>query len=157
MKSHNKGDKMLGFCPDQSTFENLKHGEKLLQQCDHGSVIQLHQWWQDPNMYYAFETKAGAKWLAEHGGPKQFLNMVESRLPNKKKLALEDPFKVEMLCHSCSKPFDSTKKKVMVQICRCVCGTKVTHEDCFMPDDCPMCNVKMSKILRKEDLLKINA
>ena len=147
---------MFGFCPDKSTFENLKHGEELLQQCDHGSVLQLHNWWQDPNMYYAFESKAGAKWLAEHGGPKRFLRMVESRLPNKKEPSLADPVCVETLCHSCSKPFDSTKKKLCVKICRCVCGTKVVHEDCFVPTVCPVCNVKMSKVVRKENLLKIN-
>ena len=60
---------MLGFRADRSTLENLLHGEQLMRECNHGSILQLQNWWQDPTTYYAFESKAGARWFAEHGGP----------------------------------------------------------------------------------------
>ena len=148
---------MLGFRPDKSTFENFQHGEQLMRDCGHGSIIQIHKWFQDPTTYYAFESKAGARWFAEHGGPKRFMKMVEDCVPKKSRPPLADPYAVEMFCHSCGEPFDSTKKKHVVKICRCVCGTKVTHEDCFMPETCVFCKVKMSKVIRKENLLRINA
>ena len=147
---------MLGFRPDKSTEENLRHGEELLKKCNHGSIYQLQKWWQDPNMYYAFESKAGARWLARHGGPPKFLAMVEAHMPERKHISIADPFSVQLKCHSCGQPFEETEKKMTVKICRCVCGTKVTHTDCFMPETCPLCNVKMSVVVRKEDLLKIN-
>ena len=148
---------MLGFRPDQSTLQNLEHGEQLMRECDHGSIVQMHKWWQDQNTYYAFESKAGARWFADHGGPKKFMKLVEEYVPQKTPPPLADPFDVELFCHSCGKAFDSTKKKHVVQICRCVCGTKVVHEDCFMPDTCVFCKVKMSKVIREENLLRINA
>tara|TARA_B110000858_G_scaffold197568_1_gene259699 strand:+ start:1412 stop:1858 length:447 start_codon:yes stop_codon:yes gene_type:complete len=148
---------MLGFRPDRSTLENLLHGEQLLRECDHGSILQLQNWWQDPTTYYAFESKAGARWFAKHGGPKRFMKMVEQCVPKKTRPPLADPFAVELFCHSCSKIFDSTKKRHVVQICRCICGTKVTHEECYMPETCVFCNVKFSKVVREENLLRINA
>ena len=148
---------MLGFRPDKSTYENLKHGETLMSECDHGSIYQLQKWWQDPTTYYAFESKAGAKWFAEHGGPKKFMKIVEQCVPDKPRPALANPYEVELFCHSCGMPFDSVKKNQVVKICRCVCGTKVTHEDCFMPDTCVFCKVKMTKLIRNENLLRINA
>ena len=148
---------MLGFRPDRSTLENLLHGEQLMRECDHGSILQMQKWWQDQNTYYAFESKAGARWFANHGGPKQFMKMVEQCVPKKSRPPLADPFDVELLCHSCGKAFDLSKKKHVVQICRCVCGTKVAHEECFMPITCVFCNVKFSKVIREENLLRINA
>lgn len=74
---------MLGFRPDRSTLENLLHGEQLRRECGHGSILQLQNWWQDPTTYYAFESKAGARWFAEHGGPKRFMKMVEQCVPKK--------------------------------------------------------------------------
>jgi hypothetical protein len=148
---------MMGFRPDRSTRENLLHGKQLLLECDHGSIVQLQRWWQDPNTYYAFESKAGARWFAEHGGPKRFMKIVEQCLPKKVPPPLADPFAVELLCHSCGKAFDSTKKKHVVQICRCLCGTKTTHEECYMPQSCVFCKVEYTKVVREEDLLRINA
>tara|TARA_B110000858_G_C17787997_1_gene468229 strand:+ start:990 stop:1436 length:447 start_codon:yes stop_codon:yes gene_type:complete len=148
---------MFGFRPDKSTFENLRYGQQLMQKCNHGSVTQLQKWFQDPVTYYAFESKAGAKWFAEHGGPKKFMKLVEKYVPNKQPPPLADPYSVEMFCHSCGEAFESTKKKHLVKICRCVCGTKVTHEDCFMPETCVFCKVKMTKVVREEKLLCINA
>jgi len=148
---------MLGFRPDRSTYENWKHGEALMKECDHGSIVQIHKWFQDPTTYYAFQSKAGARWFADHGGPKKFMKIVEECVPKKTRPDLADPFSIELTCHSCGKAFDMTKKKHVVKICRCVCGTKVCHEDCFMPDTCVFCKVKMTKIVREESLLRINA
>lgn len=147
---------MLGFCPDKSTLENLKHGEELLKQCGHGSIIQIHKWWQDPNTYYAFQSKEGCRWLAKNGGPKKFLQMVEQHVPEVNRPALADPFHVELICHSCSKPFESTKKNLHVKVCRCICGTKIVHKHCFMPENCPICGVKMTTSISKKALLQIN-
>tara|TARA_Y100000992_G_scaffold300330_1_gene268787 strand:+ start:1288 stop:1734 length:447 start_codon:yes stop_codon:yes gene_type:complete len=147
---------MFGFCPDSSTLENLRHGQSLMRECDHGSIVQMHKWWQDQNTYYAFQSKAGAKWFANHGGPKRFMKMVEQCVPKKIRPPLADPFAVELCCHSCGKAFDATKKKHVVKICRCVCGTKVVHEECFMPDVCVFCKVNYSKVVREESLLSIN-
>ena len=148
---------MLGFRPDRSTLQNLQHGEQLMQECDHGSILQMHRWWQQQDTYYAFESKAGAQWFASHGGPKKFLKMVEQCVPKKAPPPLANPFTVELFCHSCGKVFDDTKKKHVVQICRCICGTKVAHEECYMPGTCVFCKVKFTKVVREENLLRINA
>ena len=55
---------MLGFSPEKGTRQNLAYGEALLRESDHGSVLQMHKWWQDRAPYYAFETRGGASGLA---------------------------------------------------------------------------------------------
>ena len=147
---------MFGFCPDKSTFENFKHGEELLKQCGHGSILQLHNWWQDPNTYYAFQSKAGCRWLSKNGGPKKFIQMVEQYVPDLKTPALADPFQVELICHSCTNPLETTKKNTHVKVCRCLCGTKVVHKHCYMPEVCPVCSVTITTSISKKALLKIN-
>ena len=78
----NKCRKNVGFRPDKST----------LKICDTGSsscknVTTVH--FADPQMvsgsntYYAFESKAGASGLQNHGGPKKFMKMVEKYVPDK--------------------------------------------------------------------------
>lgn len=146
---------MLGFLPERSTKQNLEHGEALLRRCNHGSVHQIHEWWQNPNMYYAFETKEGARWMSEHGGPKRFLQLVESVVPENKverKVAVPE---YTPRCYSCSECFEYFTKPIQIQVCRCMCGTRVTHPKCFMPKVCPICNIKMSKSLRKEAIQRL--
>ena len=146
---------MLGFLPENSTLDNLKHGEKLLRKCSHGSVYQIHEWWQNPNMYYAFQSKWGARWMAEHGGPPKFMDMVERVVPDRNvrpKVAEPD---IEPKCFSCGEPFEYFTKKIPIKVCRCMCGTRVVHPKCFMPDVCPVCNIKMSHSTRVEAIQKL--
>lgn len=146
---------MLGFLPESSTLQNLRHGEKLLKECSHGCVRQIHEWWQNPNMYYAFESKQGARWMSENGGPKQFLAMVEkvvSEVKHERKVCTPD---YTPCCFSCSEPFEYFTKPIHIQVCRCMCGTRVTHPKCFMPKVCPVCNIAMSKSLRHEAIQKL--
>lgn len=144
---------MLGFVPENSTRQNLKHGEKLLQQCEHGSIRQIHKWWQDPNMYYAFESKKGAEWFAKHGGPPKFMNIVAEGATKPDVPKLPNPFSVVPMCHSCMKPFDSFAKPIPMLVYRCMCGTKIVHPDCFMPSECPICRVKASMFKREQSIL----
>lgn len=146
---------MLGFLPENSTLDNLKHGEKLLRECSHGSVYQIHEWWQNPNMYYAFESKRGARWMSEHGGPEQFMALVEKVVPDRKttRKVLELDFTPR--CYSCSEPFEYFTKPIHIKVCRCMCGTRVTHPKCFMPKVCPVCCIEMSKSLRHEALQRL--
>ena len=85
---------MLGFVPENSTLQNLEHGNRLLQQCNHGSIRQIHNWWQDPNMYYAFESKKGAEWFAKHAGPPTFMSMVAENAPEPSVPKIANPFDV---------------------------------------------------------------
>jgi len=144
---------MLGFCPEHSTLQNLNYGKKLLSVCNHGSVWQMHKWWQDPNMYYAFESKKGANWVAQHGGPKNFMKMVAAAATEKATPTLPSPFKVEPMCHSCMKTLGSFTKSTPLQVYRCMCGTKITHPKCFMPTVCPICRVTASVFSRNQSLL----
>lgn len=141
---------MLGFLPENSTQENLKHGQDLIQRCSHGSVYQIHEWWQNPNMYYAFESKKGARWMAEHGGPPKFLSMVETVLPEKKTRPELSKPDFNPKCYSCGKEFEYYTKKINIKVCRCTCGTRVVHPNCFMPKTCPVCNIKMSHNIKTE-------
>lgn len=146
---------MLGFLPENSTKQNLDHGERLLGQCDHGSVLQIHEWWQNPNMYYAFESKRGAQWMSDHGGPKRYLEMVKSVLADPPPVpAIETP-DYRPKCYSCGETFEYFTKAIEVKVCRCMCGTRVVHPKCFMPTTCPICNIKMSKSHRKEAIQKL--
>lgn len=144
---------MLGFLPENSTLQNLNHGKKLLLCCNHGSVLQIQRWWQDPNTYYAFESRNGALWFAEHGGPKNFMKTVAQTLPEIALPKLPNPFVVEPICHSCMKSFKSFTKEKPVKIYRCMCGTKITHTQCFMPAMCPICRVRASVSVRTQSLL----
>jgi len=143
---------MLGFVPENSTRQNLEHGERLLKQCDHGSIRQIHRWWQDPNMYYAFESKKGAEWFAKHGGPPTFMSMVAENAPEISVPKVPNPFDVVPTCHSCMKPFESFTKPIPVLVYRCMCGTKIVHPDCFMPKECPICRVKASVFKREQSI-----
>lgn len=144
---------MLGFTPESSTRQNLQHGQKLLATCDHGCIQQIHKWWQDPNMYYAFETKEGAKWFGRHGGPTNFMNLVAKNAPTVKQPPLPDPYDVQPHCHSCMNPFKSFTKAIPVKVYRCMCGTKVVHPNCFMPEHCPICRIKASVFQREQSIL----
>lgn len=144
---------MLGFLPENSTLQNLNHGKRLLSKCDHGSIRQIHKWWQDPNMYYAFESKKGAEWFARHGGPITFMKMVGENAPEKNTPKLPNPFTVQPKCHSCMKPFSSFTKTIPVVIYRCMCGTKIVHPGCFMPAECPICRVTASVFTREQSIL----
>lgn len=144
---------MLGFRPENSTEQNLKHGEQLLTQCDHGSIHQIQKWWQDPNMYYAFETKKGAEWFGKHGGPTKFMNMVCKHVPEITPPPIKSPFKIEPFCHSCMQPFDSFTKPIPIKIYRCMCGTKIVHPSCFMPHQCPICRINACVFKREQSIL----
>ena len=143
---------MLGFIPENSTLQNLKYGEQLLKRCNHGSIRQLHEWWQDPNMYYAFQAKAGAKWVAEHGGPPTFMSMGGEHAPTQPLPDVANPFDVVPVCHSCMQPFESFTKPIPMMVYRCMCGTKIVHADCFMPKQCPVCRVKASMFKRHQSI-----
>ncbi len=146
---------MLGFLPENSTRQNLDHGKHLMQQCQHGSIFQISEWWQDPNMYYAFESKKGARWMAAHGGPKKFMKMVEDVVPDKSfrpDIAKPD---FQPRCFSCGEAFEYFTKKIPIKVCRCMCGTRVVHPKCFMPITCPVCNIKMSHSIRTEAIQKL--
>lgn len=146
---------MLGFLPENSTKQNLEYGETLLQKCSHGSVLQIHKWWQDQNMYYAFESKAGARWMKEHGGPEKFMSLVESKVPAKKTRQPVATPDLQPKCYSCGEDFEYFTKKILINVCRCMCGTRVVHPKCFMPVTCPICNIKMSKSRREEAIQKL--
>ena len=143
---------MLGFVPENSTTQNLEHGERLLRICNHGSIRQIHNWWQDPNMYYAFESKAGAEWVAKHGGPPTFMSMVAERAPKPSVPDLPNPFDVVPVCNSCMQPFESFTKPIPILVYRCMCGTKIVHPECFMPEECPVCRVKASMFKRQQSI-----
>lgn len=146
--------RMLGFLPENSTKQNLIHGEKLLEQCDHGSVKQIQTWWQDPNMYYAFESKKGAEWMAEHGGPEKFMNMVKDHCPTVCPPPIISPFKIEPVCYSCGETMNSLNKKMPLKVFRCMCGTKIVHASCFMPKVCPLCGIKATVFKREQTIMQ---
>lgn len=146
---------MLGFLPEASTRENLEHGERMLRECSHGSVWKIHNWWQDPNMYYAFESKQGARWMAEHGGPPRFMSMVSDALPpcdapsREPSTGVVDKPGSDVYCYSCGKPFESFVKPIEFCVYRCMCTEKVVHPGCFMADSCAWCGLQYVKIIHE--------
>ena len=145
---------MLGFLPENSTRQNLTHGEKLIEQCNHGSIKQIHAWWQDPNMYYAFESKKGAEWMAEHGGPQTFMRMVKEHCPAVRPPPMISPFKIEPVCYSCGESMHSVNKKMPLKVFRCMCGTKIVHATCFMPKSCPICGIQATVFHREQTIMQ---
>lgn len=143
---------MLGFTPENSTKQNLDHGKKLLTACDHMCIQQIHTWWQDPNMYYAFKTKKGAEWFGKYGGPTKFMEMVGENAPDVDIPPLPSPYKVQPQCHSCMKPFKSFTKPIPIKVCRCMCGTRIVHPSCFMPHQCPICRTKATIFQREQSI-----
>lgn len=130
---------MIGFSPYVSTEHNLKHGNKLIQECDHPTVRQIQEWWQDRNTYYAFESHEGALWWGKHGGPKKFCTLLASKLPYKPPPKISSPLGIELKCYSCEEHLENMHKNMSFKIHRCPCGSKFTHKKCFMPNTCPVC------------------
>ena len=147
--------RMLGFAPEKGTKANLEYGESLMRELPHGSVLQMQRWWQDPMTYHAFETKAGARWFGQHGGPTTFMNVVQEYLPEGKRERFRSPMKVEPKCYSCGESFGSLSKKAKYSVHRCTCGSKYTHTGCFMPKVCPICTVKINTLDYNTYLYKI--
>ena len=146
---------MLGFSPEKGTRQNLAYGEALLRESDHGSVWQMHKWWQDRATYYAFETRAGAEWFGAHGGPPRFMRVVASRLPEAQRPKMASPFGVEPKCYSCGESFGSLHKRGKYTVHRCTCGSKITHTGCFMSTVCPICAVQINSLEYEVPLTKI--
>ena len=145
---------MLGFTPEASTRKNLEHGSRLLERCSHGSVRQINDWWQDPNMYYAFESRAGAEWMGKHGGPQKFMSMVASTVSTVHEPRRVAHPKCEVKCYSCGGCFESFVKPVDFCIYRCMCTQKVVHVDCFMADACAWCGTKYTKKTCEKKVIK---
>ena len=137
--------KMLGFVPDVSMRDNLSHGQHLLDQCNHGSLNQIQKFWQDPNMYYAFESKAGAEWMAKHGGPPQFMQLVAATMPAKPCRNKVPRPCGDVMCYSCGERFESFVKPIDFYIYRCMCNEKFVHKHCFMGKTCAWCGVEYTK------------
>lgn len=146
---------MFGFLPENSTRQNLEYGERMMKECRHGSVFQISEWWQNPNMYYAFESKRGARWMADHGGPPRFMRMVEKVVPDKHHRPDIACLDLQPRCFSCGECFDYFTKKIPIKVCRCMCGTRVVHPTCFMPITCPVCNINTSQSVRTEAIQKL--
>ena len=145
---------MLGFLPGASTKQNLEYGETMLNQCSHGCLRQVHKWWQDPNMYYAFESKQGAVWMAANGGPKNFMKMVSVAIPKKEyKLKVDKPT-LKVNCYSCGKCLESFTEPSDFCVYRCTCGQRVVHLDCFMSKTCALCGQNYSKTVCKKKIIK---
>jgi len=136
---------MLGFLPDASTRDNLDHGNKILRQCSHGSLQQLQDWWQDPNMYYAFKSRKGALWMSAHGGPRVFMQMVAEHTPEIFTQSDSGNIGASVRCYSCEKPFSSFVKPINFCVYRCMCKQKVTHVGCFMGKACAWCGLQYTK------------
>ena len=136
---------MLGFLPDASTRDNLEHGKKLLGQCSHGSIQQIHDWWQDPNMYYAFKSRKGALWMSENGGPSRFMRMVAQNTPEVKAPIDCGGIDATVRCYSCEEAFSSFVKPIDFCVYRCMCPQKVTHVGCFMGEVCAWCGTQYTK------------
>lgn len=147
--------RMLGFTPENGTRGNLEYGESLMRESDHGSVKQMHAWWQDLMTYHAFKTKAGARWFGEHGGPKKFMRVVEEYLPSAERPHLPNPSKVEPKCFSCGESFGSLTKRGKYTVHRCTCGSKITHVGCFVSTVCPICCTKINALEYDTQLIKI--
>ena len=147
---------MLGFLPEASTRDNLEHGKKLLARCSHESIQQIHDWWQDPNMYYSFTSREGARWMSEHGGPPRFMRMVAESVPIVPKPITTDQINTSVRCYSCEKPFKSFVKPIDFCVYRCMCTQKVTHVGCFMGKTCAWCGLEYSKkIMEREKLIDL--
>ena len=104
-------------------------------------------------MYYAFGSKKGAQWFAEHGGPTKFMKLVIEHAKEITPPHIKSPFKVEPICHSCSQTFDSFTKPIPIKVYRCMCGTKIVHPECFMPSQCPICRVTACVFKREQSIL----
>ena len=136
---------MLGFLPDASTRDNLEHGKKIIARCPHESIQQIQEWWQDPNMYYSFKSREGARWMSKHGGPPRFMRMVSETIPPVSKHKTCDKINPNVCCYSCEKPFKSFEKPIDFSVYRCMCKQKVTHVDCFMGKNCAWCGLEYTK------------
>ena len=145
---------MLGFVPDVSMRRNLEHGKRLLLECDHGCVQQIHNWWQDPNMYYAFQSKAGAQWIGECVGPKKFMQIVAETLPIKPPREKVPHPCADVTCYSCGKAFDSFIKPTTFCIYRCMCTQKFVHKDCFMSKHCAWCGLEYTVKVCENKIMK---
>lgn len=147
-------NEMLGFLPCASTLQNREHGKEILQQCPHECLFQIQKWWQDPNMYYAFESRRGALWMSDHGGPPNYMKMVAESVPQKEYMVNIDKPTLQVNCYSCGKCFESFTEPIDFCVYRCTCGQRVVHSECFMSKSCALCGQDYGKTICKKKSIK---
>lgn len=149
---------MLGFVPGCSASEYRRHADKLLLESSDARVRQVCDWWQTPECWYAYESKAGAEWWGRHGGPREYCQALSEALPEKaphRGCALE----LRSPCFFCGEDmFKNMEEKEELSVMSCTCSTWYMHKECrekFTFPRCFKCNGLYSDTTIKESLQNI--
>ena len=119
----------------------------------------LCDWTNDPDVMYAFESRAGAVWWRQHGGPPGLCNLLKGRhktlpLPQVPTAKLQSP-----MCFACNKSLCATlQDTVRCVVVKCGCRSRVIHIGCtilFEEQECVLCEKQFSMCVRDGPLLTV--
>lgn len=129
---------MLGFVPGKSALEYKDHADKLLSESDDPFVRQVCDWWQTPECWYAYESKAGAEWWSKNGGPSEYAKKLAEIVPSYPK-APSVSVQVRTPCFCCEKDLFKSDEEAKLCVLSCACSTWYLHVNCRSDFVFPRC------------------
>ena len=150
---------MLGFVPGRSAGEYHTHADKLLMESNDARVRQICEWWQTPECWYAFESREGAKWWGENGGPTEYCKALSETMPELSSNVEYVSIELRSPCFFCAQDmFKNMEEKQELTVMSCICSTWYMHNQCrdkFTFPRCFKCNGLYSDTIIKESLQNI--
>ena len=120
----------------------------------------LCDWTRDPDVWYAFESRAGAAWWQKHGGPPGLCALLKARqkVPTLPKVPTA---KVQMpMCFACDKALCATLQDVIqCVVVKCGCRSRIIHMGCtelFEGRECVLCDQRYSMCERTGPLITVH-
>lgn len=143
---------MLGFVPGKSAQEYSDHADTLLSECDTPVVRQVCNWWQNPECWYAYESKAGALWWGKNGGPQKYCDRLSELVPSRPAVPAT-PVPVRTPCFYCETNIFKAGEQLELGVLSCACSTWYLHVDCLPKFVFPRC-FKCSSLYSKTTINK---
>ena len=116
----------------------------------------LCDWTRDPDVCYAFESRAGAQWWQRHGGPPGLCAVLEARGKRPRVPSVPDAKVVSPMCFACNTPLCQTlRDDVECLVIKCGCRSRVIHTRCkdtFEGTECVYCDQQYSMCVHNGQL-----
>ncbi len=120
----------------------------------------LCDWTNDPDVCYAFESRAGAAWWQEHGGPPGLCSLLKTRHARPLPPSVPTAKVQSPMCFACDQALCETlQDNIVCTVIKCGCRSRVIHTRCtemFNGLDCVHCDQRYSMCVRKGPLITVH-
>lgn len=114
-------------------------------------------WARDPDVCYAFESRAGAEWWRAHGGPPGLCDVLRQRHVPVTPAPVARAKVQSPLCFACRAPLCATlQDDVTCVVVKCGCRSRIVHPACastFAALECVYCEQPYSTCTREGPLV----